>query len=1081
MATYTLDGPLPRATVGKPYLSRFGEISTPLTGGWKLASSNLIGVTISYASEDDAIVGRIAFTPADTTPATVLIYPCDVAGINPTPLVTVAVTVGVDRNTESVSSVEATLYALSTYRPNVALSIPVGKITKPATDGTWAIQNSGNLPAGAAISSAGVLTMTASTTGTYTGTLEASASGYASTRFAPSIIVTAAPATAIDIRWAEMATWATSGTERAITLGTVPIPDTGAAWSWVDRGNLPSAATITTASDGAQSGILTVTFAQAGVYRFKVRVTAPNLPKVERAIAITVVATPPGAVQVATAALPTATVNVEYVHSLGQTFPTDATWALQSRGDLPEAATISSAGVLTATFTVAQLYHTGVARVSANGYTDTDVTVSVTAATTPAPPGKIDVSWAELPSPLVSIAYSQVLGTLIGGPTSAYWRITDRRNLPEGILLGNSSGVLSGTFAAKGVYTFEIQVYAQDFADLNHEVRLVVVTEAEAHPPPPPPIYGTTESQDGTEWLVTHLATDDGSGRLLPTQDGTGTVNYITGELYFPPEEYFPSKTWSSSKTNGTGEWKSVSTRDTFGESAEVEITYQEAEYAPTNASETFPPAVITLQLTPYTTDAVVPNSVRFTIGSTIYQDNEGLIIMAPDANSVGTEAGTVDYSTGTVVLHTWTAGGKTLTMQSLAVQRGLFTETEFQFRTAMAPLRPTAFQVAVTAVDGELLAGSADVNGDITGDAMTGTVDAEFGVVNLRFGEMTDVDDLTEEDLAAEWYDEDDIVNGEIWKPRKIIPSTARYNAVAYSSLPLSADLLGLDPVRLPSDGRVPCIIRGDMVIVQHHTTHSVPSPVAGGTLDTELTGVARARVYDAEGDAIPPSRYSLAQDTGILTWATPLDLSGYTSPYSVEATIEDAALVTDADISGQLRLNRALGHDYPIGALVASSYVYGDLYAQWSTPFSQQAWTSVWSSERIGSPILAQYNSLLHPLELTNAASWRERWLLLFTSQTSFRVIGETLGDITDALGGSGYHDTNHDLAPINPLTSTPYFILRWQGWGSGWVAGNCLRFDQLLPANFPLWVAMTVHPSAPTTGQDRFRLLLRGGVDT
>ena len=37
------------------------------------------------------------------------------------------------------------------------------------------------------------------------------------------------------------------------------------------------------------------------------------------------------------------------------------------------------------------------------------------------------------------------------------------------------------------------------------------------------------------------------------------------------------------------------------------------------------------------------------------------------------------------------------------------------------------------------------------------------------------------------------------------VIPLLLRYNAVVFTSLPLDATLLGLDPVRLPADGRVP------------------------------------------------------------------------------------------------------------------------------------------------------------------------------------------------------------------------------------------------------------------------------------
>lgn len=43
------------------------------------------------------------------------------------------------------------------------------------------------------------------------------------------------------------------------------------------------------------------------------------------------------------------------------------------------------------------------------------------------------------------------------------------------------------------------------------------------------------------------------------------------------------------------------------------------------------------------------------------------------------------------------------------------------------------------------------------------------------------------------------------------------RYNATAYSYLPLDASILGLDPVRLPQDGRVPIFRTGEFAVVGH------------------------------------------------------------------------------------------------------------------------------------------------------------------------------------------------------------------------------------------------------------------------
>lgn len=613
-----------------------------------------------------------------------------------------------------------------------------------------------------------------------------------------------------------------------------------------------------------------------------------------------------------------------------------------------------------------------------------------------------------------------------------------------------------------------------------------------------------TDYQDGnvpaemavrSAYASTKTASDNGSGALVISGGVNGTINYSAGTLAFSPDVTVGiNKPVYALRHLGTFRHvfdhfetgpADASMPDTGGL---VTVRYRIAG-GEGSASETVTVGNLVVDLTKGFAEALVPNALRFLLGIRTYVDRAGSLYYDIDpATGAGTLGGVIDYGSGRATLSAWSA--------HIAPQQALKTMLtrlvapvvdEILFRIAIAPVRPGSLSISATPVlsGGSAINLTANTDGTILSAGVAdGTVDYQTGVVRIRWGGWVADSSLSPEDKLEVWYDEDArvMLDGvlKIFRPRPVYADTVKYNAVGYSYLPLSADLLGLDPVRLPSDGRVPCLVVGDVVVVQHSTTHSVATPVAGGTVDTELTAVARVRVYDTDGDAVPPDRYSLAQDTGIVTWATPLDLSEYSGPYAVKAWIEDAALVIDADISGRLALNLALTHDYPEGALVASAFVHGDLYAQISTPFSQQAWTAEWSDERIGDPILAQYNSLLYPIELSNAASWRERWVLIFTSATSFRVIGETLGEITNDLGGSGFHDVDHDLAPVNPLTGTPYFTLPWEGWGSGWVAGNLLRFNLLPPANFPFWLAMTVQPSPPTTGLDRFALLLRGGID-
>jgi hypothetical protein len=100
------------------------------------------------------------------------------------------------------------------------------------------------------------------------------------------------------------------------------------------------------------------------------------------------------------------------------------------------------------------------------------------------------------------------------------------------------------------------------------------------------------------------------------------------------------------------------------------------------------------------------------------------------------------------------------------------------------------------------------------------------------------------------------------------------------------------------------------------------------------------------------------------------------------------------------------------------------------------------------------------------------QERWALIFTNTNEFRVIGESVGQI--AVG-----NTASPLAPINPATNAPYFMLKPGGWGAAWSAGYVLRFNTAA-ANFPVWIARTVLQGPATENTDSFAVQVRGDID-
>ena len=452
--------------------------------------------------------------------------------------------------------------------------------------------------------------------------------------------------------------------------------------------------------------------------------------------------------------------------------------------------------------------------------------------------------------------------------------------------------------------------------------------------------------------------------------------------------------------------------------------------------------APLQLDLTANTTRLVIAGSVMFDFAGKTYIDRNGTLLTdVSTATGSGAEAGTINYETGVATLLEWPNGATlALTMRAGLLVRGRWTADDVSFRTAGSPLRPASLFVQCTAADGDLLAGTSDQNGVITGPSMIGEVEQTMGVVRIMFA-----------------------------KP--VMPGTLRYSTVVLSNLPLDADILGLDPVRLPSDGRVPIYRPADVNVLHHTGSYNAGTPTAGSTFSVGRTGLSALWLEDANRLKLATTLYVADLDAGTVTMAADLSLTGYVAPITAKHRIEEIVLLSDVQINGQVSLTAPLLRAFPLGSYLSGALLYGDLQARVTNLFDQQTWTNVWQGTVIGSGATAQYNDIDYPVEVLNNGAITERWRLNFTTTTSFQVIGENLGVIATGTTGA-------DLQPVNPLTGLPYFTLRAAGWGSGWPAGNQLRFDTIAAAP-PTWLARTVLPGAALTG-DSFDAQLRGDVD-
>lgn len=563
---------------------------------------------------------------------------------------------------------------------------------------------------------------------------------------------------------------------------------------------------------------------------------------------------------------------------------------------------------------------------------------------------------------------------------------------------------------------------------------------------------------------------DNGSG-ILSVRFGpktvTGTINYTTGEAVLPVE-------YHHERNSGNGYEKYVWDGKIVGS---INARYTGSSPTLTDKTVTHDVTNNIINLAPTNTRQIMPGSIEFIWNDKIHIDREGLIYT--DWNRTTGSAvpvGSVDYSTGKVTITSWAGGGENLlNVRTLLTKTGDWITSEITFRTSGAPLRAGSFYIRATRSDGVLLSATGNSAGIISGTELEGLINHETGIAEIKFGKFVLDSSLSWLEKQEPWYDvANKLPDGTIWKPTYVEPGSIKYNAIVQSVMPLDASILGINPVRLPIDGRVPIIRPGDIVVIFSKQETELPNSLtAGQTINLPDVELAACTLIDTNGEKVAEEHYTTDREAGTITMASPLDLAAYTQPLVAQWRVEDMALVNEAQINGQLTLVGSLTHDYdPANTWVSSALIFGDLASRAHHVFSQATWTNVWSDKRIGADTTAKFNDLLYPIQLNNKNSIRDRWAIIFTSATSFNVVGEQSGQIATGT-------TNQDCSPINPITGEPYFTIPWNGWGSGWANNNVLRFNTDA-AHAPIWIARTTINGAPTKEDDAFKLQIRGDAD-
>jgi len=423
--------------------------------------------------------------------------------------------------------------------------------------------------------------------------------------------------------------------------------------------------------------------------------------------------------------------------------------------------------------------------------------------------------------------------------------------------------------------------------------------------------------------------------------------------------------------------------------------------------------------------------------------------------NFNGTQVGTINYKLGQIEMQPYanTLGELNVFFKSIFADYtgGDTGVTAVAFRTSATDLTTSSLILRYTTVNGTFLA-TTNANGEFTGtdiNTATSFVDTETGAVYVEFTT---------------------VVN----------PTTIKYDAVAETTLPLDPKLLGLNPVRLPPNGKVPVFDSGRHLVIFHEeTTDIIGTPAAGQTITLSREKQSYVEVIDVNGERLAFNQYTADKEAGTITFADPLSLidrngDAMTGPYQVVDRVEDMVLCTDAQVTGLLSLSAPLTRDYPANETrIASALVWGDVGARYYNLFSQQTFND-WKDEPDADPITAQYDDVNYPIQINNKDSVAGRWMIRFTSFSTVEVIEETLGVV---LQNININSTN--VAPINPATSNPYWVMDFNGFGSGWVTGNIIRFNTD-SGEENMWIIRTVQSGQLTEVVDSIDVEIRGDAN-
>ena len=565
-----------------------------------------------------------------------------------------------------------------------------------------------------------------------------------------------------------------------------------------------------------------------------------------------------------------------------------------------------------------------------------------------------------------------------------------------------------------------------------------------------------------------------------------GSIDYAAGIITVDGTAFTRRVPEYTEQSGVLGGWQQVTTEKTMRVEAQTASISYRSTTAGIPITQTIPVNELTLKM-PVSADTLVPGSVVLSLDSDELVDRgDGVLYRAFNmTTAAGLTAGSIDSVNGMAEINYSSVRDviDSLSGSLDAAALGLGAAVAVKsvvFRTAAAPLRSSGLQfLARRSTDGALMRAVSDNDGVITGafDSDDTLTELPQPSGNSNGYVLPFVPAATTGGSASGSVDS---IAGvvEITFTQPVILSTLTYNAVAYTTLPQDPERLGLNPVRLPTNGEVPVLQDGYLVVVHHTDTVNIASPIAGQVIDCGRTDCSVIVIKDALGALLANDQYTVNLAAGTATLADPFsaeddDGNSLTLPLIVNHRIEDRAVITNASVTGQLQLNLQLTHDYIADESYVSAMVEtGDLQARIKDTFFQKVDSTEWRDELIGDASVASYDDLNYPILIDSLGCVQDRWKLRFTSGTGFECVSEQRGVI-----GTG--SINADFSPVNPMTGTPYFTIRSGGWGGGWVSSNVVRFNTDAAAA-PVEIIRTVTPSNQQIADDSIVIEFMGDAD-